>query len=142
MPRPPAERRHKQQLIALLRAVPVGRVVSTDVLAMQLGVLPVMVSTLMANFTDDERDTTPWHRAVAKGGAIGRGPHRDAQFARLVREGVPMSPAGIVQDMMRVAITDIADGAVVPSTPSLDPPPSHVPPTPLSRSRAMKDRPR
>ena len=42
---------------------------------------------------------------VAKGGAIGRGPHRDAQFARLVREGVPVSPAGIVQDMARVAIS-------------------------------------
>ncbi len=144
MASPPAERRVKTDLLALVRAVPVGRVVSHDTIAAELGVLPMVIVKLLSNLTDDERQAAQWHRVVAKGGAIGRGPHRDAQFARLVREGVPVSPAGIVQDMARVAVSDAGalkgkGGPIIERSVDRDPPAPPGPPQ--SRSRGMKDRP-
>lgn len=136
MRRPPAERRMTQELVTMIAAVPAGRVVGLDILAQRLAVLPTVVATLIDGLTEEERDRVPWHRVVAKGGAIGRGPHRDTHFARLVREGVPVSPAGIVQDMARVAVTEL-----VASSRSERADAAPAPPPPLSRSRGMKDRP-
>lgn len=137
MLRPPAERRTTQDLLALIATVPAGRVVGLDILAKRLAVIPTVVTTLLNGLTEDERDTVPWHRVVAKGGAIGRGPHRDTHFARLVREGVPVSPAGIVQDMARVAVTEL----MVSQRPAKADAAPMAPAPPLSRSRGMKDRP-
>ena len=125
-----------QELMTMIAGVPAGRVVGLDVLAQRLAVLPTVVATLISGLTEEERDRVPWHRVVAKGGAIGRGPHRDTHFARLVREGVPVSPAGIVQDMARVAVTEL-----VASSRSERADAAPAPPPPLSRSRGMKDRP-
>lgn len=99
----------KADLLKLLRDIPVGRVASPEVLASELRVPLPLVMTLMAQLSEDERDIAPWHRVVAKGGAIGRGLHRDQQFARLVREGVMVSPAGIVQDLARHMISSFHD---------------------------------
>lgn len=138
MLRPPAERRMAQDLLMLISTVPSGRVVGIDLLAQRLSVNPAVVTTLMTGLTEDERDRVPWHRVVAKGGAIGRGPHRDTHFARLVREGVPVSPAGIVQDMSRIAVTElVASAGPIPIADAKVCPPQQ----PLSRSRGMKDRP-
>jgi methylated-DNA-protein-cysteine methyltransferase related protein len=135
------DRRGKSRLLALVRSVPAGSIVTVDLLAKTLAVIPGVVVTILAHLTDDEREATPWHRVVAKGGAIGRGPHRDQQFARLIREGVAVSPAGIVQDMARVAVTAVdpqarplpvrPDAAVKPEASQ----------KPSGRSRGMKDRP-
>lgn len=138
MLRPPAERRMAQELLGLIATVPSGRVVGIDLLAQRLGVIPAVVVTLMNGLTEEERDRAPWHRVVAKGGAIGRGPHRDTHFARLVREGVPVSPAGIVQDMARVALTELNVSSRATAMAAVDVTPVHQP---LSRSRGMKDRP-
>lgn len=135
MRRPPAERRMTQELMTMIAVVPAGRVVGMDVLAQRLAVLPTVVATLISGLTEEERDRVPWHRVVAKGGAIGRGPHRDTHFARLVREGVPVSPAGIVQDMERVAVTELVASSRSERTDAAPAPP------PLSRSRGVKDRP-
>ena len=130
-----ADRNVKSQLLALVRLIPAGSVATVDLIAKQLAVAPAVIVALLANLTVDERDSAPWHRVVAKGGAIGRGPNRDQQFARLVREGVPVSPAGIVQDMAHVAVTKFdphAAGAAKPLTAAA----LHQ-----GRSRGMKDRP-
>ena len=127
-----------QELLGLIATVPSGRVVGIDLLAQRLGVIPAVVVTLMNGLTEEERDRAPWHRVVAKGGAIGRGPHRDTHFARLVREGVPVSPAGIVQDMARVALTELNVSSRATAMAAVDVTPVHQP---LSRSRGMKDRP-
>jgi methylated-DNA-protein-cysteine methyltransferase-like protein len=137
MSAPPAERRIRSEVLKLVRAIPAGSVATVDVIAAQSGVMPNVALTLLAHLTDDEREMMPWHRVVAKGGAIGRGPHRDAQFARLVREGVPVSPAGIVQDMARVAVT-VLDPQVPGIAKRAEP---AAPAGTLSRSRGMKDRP-
>jgi methylated-DNA-protein-cysteine methyltransferase related protein len=137
MASPSPERRKRTEMLTLVRGIPPGWVVTVDGLAKQLGVIATVVVTLLGNLSEDEREATPWHRVVAKGGAIGRGPHRDQQFAKLVREGVLVSPAGVVQDLARVAIKDLE---ALPSGVAKHPEVAK-PPAPLSRSRGMKDRP-
>lgn len=124
----------RADLLTLVRAVPTGRVTTFDVLAQKLGEPPAFVQARLAALSEDERDFIPWHRVVAKGGAIGRGPHRDQQFARLVREGVQVLPAGIVHDMPRFIVTFEAETHNSQKRAGPQPEPAQ----PLSRSRGMR----
>jgi methylated-DNA-protein-cysteine methyltransferase-like protein len=126
--------RDKPRLLELIRRVPSGRVTSADALAEALAVPTAVVVGLLSQLSDDEREIVPWHRVVAKGGAIGRGPHRDAQFARLVREGIMVSPAGIVQDLPRTMVAGLDQTELRTES-------SAETATPGSRSRGMKQRP-
>jgi len=128
----------KENLLTLLRTVPSGRVTTFDMLGEKLGQPAALVQLLLSALTDDEREIAPWHRVVAKGGAIGRGPHRDQQFARLIREGILVSPAGIIQDMPRFLVTTFKGASPMQQPPPEIPP--HVP-QPGHRSRGMKSRP-
>lgn len=128
----------KAKLLAALRKVPPGRVVTYEVLAAVLDTTPRHVETLLGSLSDDEREGVPWHRAVAKGGAIGWGPVRDAKFQKLVRDGVAVSPAGIVQDLARAAVASLASLPVLTQEQSQP----LVLPTKLGRARGIKDRPR
>ncbi|MGL4396377.1 MAG: MGMT family protein [Hyphomicrobium sp.] len=143
-------RRAKRTILAALATLPVRHVVTHDVLAAELGLNVRLVQTLLTALTAIERETVPWHRVVARGGAIGWGPNRDQQFARLVREGILVSPAGVVQDMARHALgalpqpgdlqpTGVAgvSNARPMSADVADPGPA----APTSRSRGMKSRP-
>ncbi len=135
------------RLLALLAAIPAGRVTTPEAIAAQLDAAPAWVRTAIGGLSEDELQMVPWHRMVALGGAIGRGPWRETQFARLVREGITVSPAGVVQDMGRVQLGDLAnlsrlpDGRA-PSSLTSSTMPEGVPPVTSSRSRGMKDRPR
>ncbi len=123
------------ELMDLIRKIPTGRVASVDCIAAALGRPAAVARTMLAQLSDDERELVPWHRVVAKGGAIGRGPYRDEQFARLVREGVMVSPAGIVQDLARQMISGFKEASL---------PRNGKPPETLGqggRSRGMKERP-
>src|SRR5262245_49706948 len=122
--------RPKADLLALLRKVPLGYVTTAEGLAAEIGVPAPLVVTMLAQLDEDERDLVPWHRVVARGGGIGRGPHRDQQFARLVREGVTVSPAGIVQDLARHMLNALDDASL---TKAADTPPQA--PKPGGRSR-------
>ena len=128
--------RSKADLLALLRKIPLGYVTTAESLASEIGVPAPLVVTMLAQLNDDERDLAPWHRVVAKGGAIGWGPRRDQHFARLVREGVMVSPAGIVQDLKRHMLVALDDASL---TKAADTPPQA--PKPGGRSRGMKLRP-
>lgn len=130
---------------AALRSVPSGRVTTFEALALHAGAPVAEIITALARLNEDQRQMLPWHRVVAKGGAIGRGPWRERQFALLLQEGVPVAPAGIVQEMGHRAVTDFND-------PGPDVPPlaagatgkdgaRTASPTPPSRSRGMKSRP-
>jgi len=128
----------RAELLTLVGKIPPGRVASFDVLAESLGIPPPLVATILSQLTEDEREVVPWHRVVAKGGAIGRGPDRDRQFARLVREGVMVSPAGVVQDLPRV-MTSGFGGRPMARQSQADRLPQ--PAVPGGRSRGMKSRP-
>lgn len=106
----------KSEVLTVVRLVPLGQVTTVDTLARHVNVTMPLIMTVLANLTDDEREAVPWHRVVAKGGAIGRGLRRDEQFARLVREGVLISPAGVVQYLARVCLTSLDDATRAAAT--------------------------
>lgn len=133
----------KRQVLDLVRAVPSGSVATVNDIAIHLKCMVPLVVTLLAGLSEDEREGVPWHRVVAKGGAVGRGPHRDRQFALLMREGVLISPAGVVQDMARVCVRDFSammDGSAV-GVASSQPARATGAAGPVSRSRGMRDKP-
>lgn len=133
----------KRQVLDVVRALPSGSVATVNDIAIHLKCMVPLVATLLAGLSEDEREGVPWHRVVAKGGAVGRGPHRDRQFALLMREGVLLSPAGVVQDMARVCVRDFArladasTGRVAKAQTAM---PSGATGT-ASRSRGMRDKP-
>jgi methylated-DNA-protein-cysteine methyltransferase-like protein len=131
----PRDRRVKSELLAALAEIPRGRVATVDLIADRLAVPAAFVAKLMATLTEDERETVPWHRVVAKGGAIGWGAQREAQFARLLREGIPVAPAGIVQDMARIGLAS-SEGKAGSKVAHCE-----QPETPAPRWRGMKRRP-
>ena len=126
--------RIKDGVLAAAAKVPLGRVVTHGLIARDLKVAPRHVAYILATLDDAERATVPWHRVVAEGGAIGRHKRRDDQMARLISEGVPVAPAGMVEDMAVRAITDLAVpiAAIVPAQQSDGA---------RGRSRGMKGRP-
>jgi methylated-DNA-protein-cysteine methyltransferase related protein len=128
--------RSKVDLLALLRKIPPGYVTTAESIAAEIGAPAPLVVTMLAQLDEDERDLVPWHRVVAKGGAIGWGPRRDQHFASLVREGVTVSPAGIVQDLDRHMLTSLDDTSLTKAADALP-----QAPKPAGRSRGMKQRP-
>ncbi len=124
----------KAQLLTLLGKVPLGYVTTPELLALEAGLPAPLIVTMLTQLNEDERELVPWHRVVARGGAIGRGPHRDQQFARLVREGVVVSPAGIVQDLARHMLVNFSEAPLARDTPAEAPKSGN-------RSRGMKQRP-
>ena len=125
--------RGKAELLAILARIPRGRVATHGLIARELGITRPHIVHLMASLDDSERETVPWHRVVADGGAIGRHQHRDEQIARLRAEGMSVAPAGIVDEMATRRLTDLTS----PAAP-IDTAPAGAP---MRRSRGMKDRP-
>lgn len=128
----------RANLFALVGRIPPGRVTTAEALAQAIDVPPRLVATLLSRLGAEERERVPWHRVVAKGGAVGRGQDRERQIALLVREGVMVSPSGIVQELSRVILTDF-DGNAAGAPDRPDTMPQAL--TPGGRSRGMKLRP-
>jgi methylated-DNA-protein-cysteine methyltransferase-like protein len=119
-----------------------GYVTTHGDLARRLGVPVGLVSRVLATMaiadsdgnSDTESEPSPWWRVVADGGAIGRGPHRDRQMARLRADGVPLSAAGIVQEFAERRVSDLS---AMPKTPFARVEPDAA----VRRSRGMKSHP-
>lgn len=121
------------ELLAIIGRIPRGRVATHRLIAADLKVTIPQVVHMLAALDDGERRQLPWHRVVAEGGAIGRHKWRDAQIAALRAEGVPVSPAGIVDELASRRLTSL-EAPASPIEPS-------IPEVPRGRSRGMKDRP-
>lgn len=135
----------KARLAAALGAVPPGRVVGYGTLAAHLDCAPPLVVRMITALAPVERESLPWHRVVADGGAIGRHRWREEQIARLAMEGVVVSPAGIVQDVARFRIAEVGVALERGGQPLQLPGEPAVPPAsggaPLSRARGRLARP-
>lgn len=135
MPSPSLDRA-TARLLASIRAIPAGYVTTHGDLARHAGIAHRLVATTLAALGDADRQTIPWWRVVADGGAIGRHPLRDLQIALLRQDGVPVAPAGIVQEL---AFRRVSDPGAPPDRPYAQPA------TPLdakpARSRGMKSHP-
>ena len=135
MPSPSSDQRLRNNLVELLTRIPAGYVAAVGDISRHLRAYQPHVAQLLAELGDAGEADAPWWRVVADGGAIGRHPRRNIQMARLFVDGVPLSPAGIVQEFADRRIRDLANP---PSTAirTLDPSTAKS-----ARSRGMKSHP-
>ena len=106
------------ELVAILIRIPVGRVLAIGALSQHFRVSPRAIETAITSLHADAGCEVPWHRVVMDGGALGQLGPRAEHLARLRAEGLQVAPAGIVQDMDRVAIRDVAALPARPAAPS------------------------
>jgi methylated-DNA-protein-cysteine methyltransferase related protein len=106
--------RIKKDVVAIVMTIPAGRLATLGAIGLHLAVFPRHVAYVLATLNDLERETVPWWRVVADGGAIGRHQRRDDQMSRLKSEGCAVAPAGIVQDFAERAIRDVANPPTLP----------------------------
>jgi methylated-DNA-protein-cysteine methyltransferase-like protein len=103
MPSPFA--RIKADVLAVVRAVPAGRVTTYGAVGRHLGVTPRHVAAVMATLTDEEAETVPWYRVVGANGVVSamkRGRVGREQIARLEAEGIDVTARNVVLDFKSV----------------------------------------
>jgi methylated-DNA-protein-cysteine methyltransferase-like protein len=106
--------RIKSDVLAIVAALPPGRLASAADVGRQIDVPARHVAYILTTLHEDERAMTPWWRVVADGGAIGRHKRREDQIAGLRRDGVTVSAAGVVADFAarRVTVFEAAPSGV------------------------------
>jgi len=93
--------RFRERVLAVVAAVPEGRVTTYGAIGRHLGRSARQVAFVLANLTAEESRELPWFRIVAakgvvstmKLGSVGR-----RQIARLRAEGVSVTPRNTVAD--------------------------------------------
>src|SRR5205823_9559811 len=98
--------RFRARVLAVVAAVPEGRVTTYGTIGRHLGATARQVARVLASFTNEESASLPWFRVVAangvvstmKLGAVGR-----RQIARLRAEGVSVTPRNKVEEFDSVA---------------------------------------
>jgi methylated-DNA-protein-cysteine methyltransferase related protein len=69
--------RIKTDLIGLVRSIPAGRLTTSAAFGRHIDAVPRHVANILATLEEALRDTAPWRRVVADGGAIGRHKRRE-----------------------------------------------------------------
>ncbi len=72
MPKSPAFIRIKAAVLAVIEAVPPGRVTSFRAIGVHLDVMPRHVAYILSQLTDTEKEDIPWHRVVNDQGKLDR----------------------------------------------------------------------
>ena len=106
MARSAAVERFKARVVAVVAAIPEGRVTTYGSIARHLRVTARQVAFILATLTAEESEQLPWFRVVAangvvsstKLGAVGR-----RQIERLRSEGVAVTPRNKVEDFHVIA---------------------------------------
>lgn len=96
----------KSRVMAVVAAIPEGRVTTYGTIAKHLHITARQVAFVLANLTIEESDRLPWFRVVAangvvssmKLGAVGR-----RQIQRLRAEGVAVTARSKVEDFAAIA---------------------------------------
>jgi methylated-DNA-protein-cysteine methyltransferase-like protein len=88
--------RIQADVLAIVAAVPPGRVVTFAEVGAHLDVMPRHVAYILAMLDGPERDAIPWHRAVAVDGRV----DKPAQRAALAAEGLGFDPDGRVSGLL------------------------------------------
>jgi methylated-DNA-protein-cysteine methyltransferase-like protein len=93
--------RLRSPVVAVVAAIPEGRVTTYGAIARRLNATARQVASVLSHFTPEESATLPWFRVVAangvvsttKLGAVGR-----RQISRLREEGVEVTPRNKVAE--------------------------------------------
>jgi methylated-DNA-protein-cysteine methyltransferase-like protein len=97
--------RLKARVVAVVAAIPEGRVTTYGIIARRLRATPRQVAFVLARFTPEESAALPWFRVVAAGGVVSTiklGAVGRRQVARLREEGVAVTPRNKVADFAAV----------------------------------------
>src|SRR5262249_12704938 len=103
--RPSPMARLKSRVLAIVAAIPEGRVTTYGLIARRLRATPRQAAFIMARLTPEESRELPWFRVVAAGGVVSTmklGLVGRRQVARLREEGVAVSPRQKVADFATV----------------------------------------
>ena len=98
--------RFKSRVLAVVGAIPEGRVTTYGTIARHLRVTARQVAFVLARLTVDESKRLPWFRVVAANGVVSStklGSVGRRQIARLRAEGVAVTPRNKVEDFHVVA---------------------------------------
>ncbi len=87
--------RIKADVLAIIRAVPSGRVVSFTDVGGHLDVMPRHVAHILATLDEMERATTPWHRAVRADGSMSTKPAEQAVLLAAEGAAEPIAVAAL-----------------------------------------------
>jgi methylated-DNA-protein-cysteine methyltransferase-like protein len=106
MARSAGAQRLKSQVLAVVAAIPEGRVSTYGAIAQHLKVTARQVAYILARLTAQDSERLPWFRVVAangvvsstKLGAVGR-----RQIERLRAEGIAVTPRHKVEDFQVLA---------------------------------------
>jgi alkylated DNA nucleotide flippase Atl1 len=93
--------RMNNDILAVVRAIPAGRITTVDAISQFLDVPSRHVNYLLARRYDLEREASPWYRVLAHRGAIGRAlfdARGRSQAELLAAEGVEVGYRGKVTD--------------------------------------------
>jgi methylated-DNA-protein-cysteine methyltransferase related protein len=92
--------------MALVAAIPEGRVTTYGTIAQHLGVSARQVAFVLATLTNEESGRLPWFRVVAAKGVVSSMKLRSVgrrQIGRLRAEGVTVTPRHKVEDFRMIA---------------------------------------
>jgi methylated-DNA-protein-cysteine methyltransferase related protein len=101
MARSAASVRFKSQVLAVVAAIPEGRVTTYGAIGRHLGVTARQVAFVLATLTAEESAGLPWFRVVAAKGVVSstkRGAVGRKQIQRLREEGVSVTPRNKVEE--------------------------------------------
>ncbi len=99
--------RIESDVIAIVAAIPPGRVATFADIGAHLDVMPRHVAYILTMLDDAERMALPWHRVVAKDGKLlvsETSAWPSPQAARLMDEGVDVLREGRIADLAAVHI--------------------------------------
>jgi methylated-DNA-protein-cysteine methyltransferase related protein len=97
--------RLRARVLAIVAAIPEGRVTTYGAIARVLRATPRQVAFILAHFTPEESATLPWFRVVAAGGVISTiklGAVGRRQIAHLHAEGVEVTARHTIIDFHAV----------------------------------------
>lgn len=93
--------RMNNDILAVVRAIPAGRLTTVDAISQFLDVPSRHVHYLLARRYDPDREMSPWHRVIANRGAIGRvlyDARGRSQAELLAAEGIEVGYRGKVAE--------------------------------------------
>ena len=138
MARSPTNASIRRDVLSLVAAIPPGRLSTHSDIGRWLKVAPRHVAAILGMLGDLERETAPWWRVVADGGAVGRHRWRDEQMRRLRAENIPVAPAGIVRELAQRRVQGF--GATSRPARAQSAQVQEAAAAPRSRARGMKSR--
>jgi methylated-DNA-protein-cysteine methyltransferase-like protein len=97
--------RFKSRVLAVVAAIPEGRVTSYGTIARHLQVTARQVAFVLARLTVEESERLPWFRVVAANGVVSStklGSVGRRQIERLRAEGVKVTPRNKVENFRRI----------------------------------------